>query len=301
MSSGLKFMRFCYGEYGDNLESESQLKSLLEDCHLRLRSRWGIQIPVEKIFNQLVEIGISYSTAYDLLIRDILGMREQELTHQWCDKLILDWNLAEKYLDLFPNGVVVHVIRNPLDVLKSYQRMTSEPNPIYLDAIFNCYSSFVFAEKAKKKQNDRLIVCEAEALADPDSEIYARLSNLLERKFDRNKFNSEKFHTLIDQWSINSTRHKSIRVSDLPGSHNDDSCFTFLESHLLENICGKYMDEYGFSRNYQSVNYSQNEVESRLGFDYLIKRYRLAIDGKDPGPSYYTNPVNFEWSIVNEG
>jgi hypothetical protein len=300
LSSGLKFMRFCYGEYGDKLETESQLKALLEDCHLRLRNRWGIQIPVEEIFNQATETGISYSTAYDLLIRDILDIREQGLAFQWCDKLVLGWDLAEKYLELFPGGVVVHVIRNPLDVLKSYERMTSESNPVYLDAIFNCYSSFVFAEKAAKKQNDRLIVCKSEELADPYSEVYERLSNLLERKFDRNKFSSGNFHTLIDQWSINSTRHKSISVNSLRSSQNNESLFTDLESHLLEYLCGKYMDEYAFSRDYQSVNISQNEVEKRLGFDYLIKRYRLAIDGKDPGPSYYTNPVNFEWSIVNE-
>jgi hypothetical protein len=300
LSSGLKFMRFCFGEYGENLKTESQLNTLLEGCRSRLAHRWNIEISVDKILSQVIDRNISYSVAYDLIIREILGINDKNTSHQWCDKLVLGWDVAEKYLELFPEGVVVHVIRNPLDVLKSYERMTSEPSPIYLDSILNCYSSFVFAEKATTKRNDRIVVCKAEELADPYSEVYERLSNLLGRKFDHNKFNSGNFHTLIDQWSINSTRHKSISVNSLLSSHNNDSCFTDLESYLLDHLCGKYMDKYSFSRNYQSVNFSQSEVENRLGFDYLIKRYRLANDGKDPGPSYYTNPVNLEWSIVNE-
>lgn len=300
LSSGLKFMRFCYGNYGPDVKSESQLKSLLVDSQERLASRWGIQINIGKVFKQVVETGISYSTVYDMLVRDILGIRDKGLRHQWCDKLVLNWDLAETFLDLFPNGVVVHLIRNPLDVLKSYQKMTSEPQPIYLDAVFNCYSSFIFAEKIAKKQNQRLIICKSQDLVDPYSKVYEKLSNVLDREFDRKKFLTGNFRTLIDQWDINSTRYNSISISRLRDSDNKGVNFTDLEIHLLEEICGKYMDEYSFSRSYKSTNLSSDEVENRLGFEYLINRYKLAANGEDPGPAYFTDPIDFERKIINE-
>ena len=300
LSSGLKFMRFCYGKYGHNIKSESQLKSLLVDCQKRLDSRWGIQIIADEIFNQVVETGLSYSTVYDMLVRDILGIRDQGLRHQWCDKLVLNWDLAEEFLDLFPSGVVVHLVRSPLDVLKSYQRMTSEPEPIYLDAIFNCYSSFIFAEKMEKKLNNRLIICKSQDLADPHSGVYGKLSDLLDREFDRKKFNAGNFRTLIDEWDINSTRYKSISISRLRDSDNSSVTFTDLEIYLLEQICGDYMDMYSFPRGYKLKNLSQDEVENRLGFEYLIDRYNVASNGEDPGPSYFTDPISFERKIINE-
>ena len=125
------------------------------DSQERLASRWGIQINIGKVFKQVVETGVSYSTVYDMLIRDILGIRDKGLRHQWCDKLVLNWDLAETFLDLFPNGVVVHLIRKSASTLKSYQKMTSEPQPIYLDAVFQLLFVIYFcrenSQKAKPK------------------------------------------------------------------------------------------------------------------------------------------------------
>lgn len=300
LSSGLKFMRFCFAKYGENLKTESQLSALLEDCRSRLAYRWNIEISVEKILSQAIDRGILYSVAYDLIIREILGINDENTSHQWCDKLVLGWDVAEKFLELFSNGVVLHVIRNPGDVLKSYESMTSEPNPIYLDAIFNCYSSFLFAKNIPQKWRERIIVCKAEELFEPCSDIYKKLSTILDSKFDRDKLESGNFNTMIDQWEKNTTRSESICIGDKLNSRESDSCFTELEAYLLEELCGSYMDEFAFSRDYKLKHLSQSKVEEMLGYEYLIRRYRLAVSGKDPGPSYYTNPVDLEWSIVNE-
>jgi hypothetical protein len=300
LSSGLKFMRFCYGKYGEEVEHESQLKSLLVDCQKRLARRWAIKIPVDNIFTEVMETGLSYSTIYDVLVRDILGIRQQGSSQQWCDKLVLNWDLAETFLELFPDGVVVHVVRSPLDVLKSYQRMTSEPNPIYLDAIFNCYSSFVFAESIAKKEKERIIICKSQDFADPNSNVYSKLSNLLDCEFNEEKFNLGNFNTLIDQWNINSTVYKSLSISRLRNTNNRDEYFTDIEKYLLEQVCGKFMDEYAFPRNYIIKNISSDEIEYNLDVEYLIRRYRLAVRGEDPGPSYFTDPVSLERNIVDD-
>ena len=110
------------------------------------------------------------------------------------------------------------------------------------------------------------------------------------------KFLAGNFRTLIDQWDINSTRYNSISISRLRDSDNRGVTFTDLEIHF-EEICGKYMDEHSFSRSYKSTNLSSDEVENELGFEYLINRYKLAANGKDPRPAYFTDPIDFERKI----
>ena len=300
LSSGLKFMRFCFGQYGENLKTKSQLSALLEDCRSRLAYRWNIEISVEKILSQVIERGISYSAAYDLIMRDILDLNDKKISQQWCDKLVLGWNDVEKFLELFSHGMVIHIIRNPLDVLQSYKSKTTEPHPIYLDAIFNCYSSFLFAKNIPQKWRDRIIICKEEEFFESNSDIYKKLSTILNSKFNHNKFESAKFSTLIDQWDTNSERVDSISIGKKLHSINSYSNFTELESYLLETLCGSYMDEFAFPREYKPKHLSQSKVEEILGYKYLINRYRLAICGKDPGPSYFTNPIDLEWKIVNE-
>ena len=68
----------------------------------------------------------------------------------------------------------------------------------------------------------------------------------------------------------------------------------------METLCGSYMDEFAFTRDYKPRHLSQSKVEEILNYKYLINRYRLSICGKDPGPSYFTNPIELEWKIVNE-
>ena len=89
-------------------------------------------------------------------------------------------------------------------------------------------------------------------------------------------------------------------ISRLRDSDNSGVTFTDLEIHLLEEICGKYMDEYSFSRSYKSIKLSSDEVENKLGFGYLINRYRLAANGEDPEKAYFTDPIDFERKIINE-
>lgn len=300
LSSGLKFMRFCYGQHGKKLKTKKQLDSLLKDCQLRLSYRWNIKISVEKIFTEVIERGISYSSAYDLIMRDILSLNDKNTSQQWCDKLVLGWNDAERFLELFSNGVIIHVIRNPLDVMQSFKSITTEPYPIYLDAIFNCYSSFLFAKKIQNRKNSRIIVCKSEDFFNSKSKIYEKISSILNCKFDYKKFETSNFSTLIDQWKTNSERVDLISLKNKHHSNNSYSNFTELESYLIENLCGSFMDEFDYFRDNIQKNLSHSKVEEMLDHKYLISRYRIAVCGKDPGPSYFTNPIDLEWKIVNE-
>ena len=51
---------------------------------------------------------------------------------------MLCWTKIPDFLSMFPDGKVIHVIRDTRDVLSSFKRVTYEPGLKYLDAVF-CY------------------------------------------------------------------------------------------------------------------------------------------------------------------
>lgn len=302
LSSGLKFMRFCFQQYGKTLDDDAALRRLLEDAAKRLLYRWHIKLPVDKLFRELRRSDLSYSRTYDVIVREILGLTNLASNNQWVDKLALGWDLAEDFLDLFPEGVVLHVIRNPVDVLKSFQAMTTEPRPIYLDAIFNCYSSFTFAEKIRMDSSKRVVVCRVQDLAVPTSEVYREMADLLGRDLSRSQLESGDFSTLIDDWKVNTVRKDHLSVGALRYQRTAGAELSALEAFLLEKLCGHFMDKYSFEREYEyeETNLSDEELKSSLAFDYLLERFRLCSAGQDPGPSYYSDPVVAEWRVVND-
>ncbi|GAH06481.1 unnamed protein product, partial [marine sediment metagenome] len=45
------------------------------------------------------------------------------------------------FLTLYPEGKIIHLIRDPRDVLASYREFTIEPKYRYFDAVFTCLHS----------------------------------------------------------------------------------------------------------------------------------------------------------------
>jgi len=183
-SSSLKFLRFCLGRYG-NLNSRKMRKILIEESARRLKVRLNIDTDVDKIL-QLSDLdeNPSYASMYDLLMRQIFIKNNKQT--DWLEKIALCWSKIPDFLSMFPNGKVVHVIRDPRDVMASYKKHTFEIGYTYLDAAFNSNSSMTMANNLI---DERVFVVKSEDLYDLNSKKVEELFSFLDLPFDKKIIN----------------------------------------------------------------------------------------------------------------
>lgn len=291
LSSALKYLRFC-----DSMEELqlSNLRQFVEDTCLRLSKRWKIELDSNLIIQNIHNIGVCHSTAYHIFMCHILN----DMETQWCDKLVLGWDKTNRFLTFYPHGIVLHIVRNPVDVMLSYKNMTNEPNPIYLDSIFNCFSSFLFLDNCKEISN-RICPLRVEDLRDPSPDVIDKLASYIPSSFNYDKFNKKQFSTLVDDWKTNTTidRYAIPLKSQNTWLSQIEKCTDF-ELFLIKTICGDFLTKYGYPLTTSTKQYSTKYIHDKLSFPYLIDRYESCAAGLDPGPSYYSDPISYELSLI---
>ena len=144
----VSFMRFCYGRY-DPIEERSNYNKLIFDVGDRIRIRWNKKLSIYEILDYCDGCGeVNYAVLYDLIMCDLFLDRS---VHQWAEKAQLVWTKIPAFLDMFPEGKAVLVIRDPRSVLASFRNFTHAPASAYLGAAFNCLDSMSKGIKYKEK------------------------------------------------------------------------------------------------------------------------------------------------------
>ena len=132
------FMRFCYGRY-DPIDKEYNYSKLVFDAAQRIRYRTSYRLNVDRILEYCEEVQpVTYSLLYDLIASDLFL---KDTVHSWGDKTQLVWTKIPEFLEMFPRGKVVHVVRDPRNVMASFKKSTYAREPAYMGAVFNCFDS----------------------------------------------------------------------------------------------------------------------------------------------------------------
>lgn len=214
------FMRFCYNRY-DPVEQESNYSVLLSDAAQRIRSRWGKQLNVERIMeNCLNQERVSYGLLYDLMMSDLFLKNGKT---GWAEKTQLVWTKIPDFLEMFPNGKVIHIIRDPRSVLASFKKFTFAPPPAYLGAIFNCLDSMKKSVRFKEvfPKTRYCTVQYEDIMISPDRTLIG-LFQFLGLSYDHDLFSIEGWEDARgNRWHHNSAFHgkdESSRDFDKTGA-----------------------------------------------------------------------------------
>lgn len=203
-SSTIKFIRFCLHRYGE-MDDPANRRRLVEDTARRVYTRWEINLDSEAVLTAASRHSRpSYALLYDLLMREVLCKSEPDSV-RWLEKLAVQWSGISDFLDMFPNGRVVHVIRDPRDVTASYKSMTFEPGNTYLDAAFNCRGSMEAMHDLEPRYRERVLVVRAEDLAQrPDKMVWA-LQQFLGLAPDSSMLDPDNLHAVGEDWATNTS------------------------------------------------------------------------------------------------
>ena len=296
-SSSLKYLRFCLGRYGD-LSSKENRKLLIEDCIKRLSVRWNIIGNANEIIRHAdIEENPTYASMYDLLMRKLFVLEPHQT--DWLEKIALSWTKIPDFLSMFPNGKVIHVIRDPRDVLASYKKHTFESGFAYLDAAMNCNSSMSMASGFKKELDKRVYVVKAEDLFNTKSEEVIKVFQFLNIPFDEEKILNKDFPTFGENWQTNSSFHNNIKHIADKSLSSWSSVLSRAEILFVEMVTQPYLSFFGYESS--GIVFDKkilNEFNNFFRDEFIRKRYRKLMINGFGVEGYKTDPIQRELDIV---
>jgi len=195
-SGFVNFFRFYDEKYGKM--SVKNLSKILGHLSLRLKIRRGFDLDVNEIFNDLKNIpDLKYSDCYRGIMENLKIKANKSI---WGEYVTMGWRMIPKYLEYFPEGKAIHIIRDPRAVLTSFGRMSIMPEGYYLNSIFNWIDSFNYSKIYEQSlSSDRYRVVNFENIHnDPLNEI-KEICEFLEIKFEENMINSAQWKNLFDE------------------------------------------------------------------------------------------------------
>ena len=243
----IHFMRFSYGRY-DPIWKSVNIMRLVRDTHKRISSRYGMELDEERVISRLRSSKrIGYRHVYDALMAD-LCTRYKPGAIGWAEKTNVCWEQIPNFLSMFPDGKVIHTVRDPRDVMCSYREMTYEPGYSYLDSAFCSLSSFSKASEYRRVFSPRnyYVLRYEQLLREPRREI-KRVCDFLEIPFGAAMLDVKSFKdNRGEQWSGGSSFDRKMgSISTKPIARWKKKAAP-LEVFLVELINRDVMKHYGY-------------------------------------------------------
>ena len=295
-SSTVKFLRFCFQKYGDMLDAASR-RALVEDTRRRIETRWNLSLDADGILRELDKFpNVGYARVYDTIMRQMLTRDEADV--RWVEKLAMQWSDVPIFLEMFPDGRVLHIVRDPRDVTASYKAMTFEPGNTFLDAAFNCRSSMEHARLYERDYPDRFMLVRAEDLAaNPDTWV-RQLCDCLGLDFDDRMLDPRSFHADGEEWSTNSSFNEDFaRIRPLKPRWPEH--LSRSELLFVELITQPFLTEFGYEHSgCLPVSDEWNQLYGYTDDPFLGQRFERWLREGKGSQGYRTDPYTYEMKLV---
>ena len=303
-SSAVKYLRFCIDRYGD-LTVAANRQQLVSDCQRRLATRWQLDLDAETILRAIDRHLVGHPTqvctdalVYHQLMCHLHGIDPEAMEVCWVDKTALQWSSIPVFLAMFPEGRVVHVIRDPRDVTASYKQMTFEPGNTFLDAAFNCRSSMELDGQLTSEQRQRVCMLRIEDLSAAPAEGLEQLYGFLGLPYSDVLLNADSFNAAGEDWRTNTSFDGSFKGWPKPGARWP-TALSDLEVMFVELITQPYLSRYGYpSSGLVPSAQEWQGLHALLDSDFLQQRFQRWFSEGAGSEGYRTNPVEHELRIV---
>lgn len=288
------FMRFSYGRF-DPVYKFKNAEKLITEVQNRIIRRLGMKLAGDKVVKKLRIIkGIDYNHVYELIMADLAAQYKKNATG-WGERTNVCWGQIPNFLKMFPSGKVIHVIRDPRDVMCSYREITYEPGWSYLDAAFCSLDSLRRAgEYMRKLDSKNYHLLRYENLLENPARETKKICNFLEIDFESDMLNVKKFITNDGSWwnGESSFGKKMTAISKKPIGRWKKHAKRF-EIFLTELITKKYMLKFGYELSGAGISSSdRDKAYFILNKDGLLReRYRHWLKTGEGAEAYPSDPT----------
>lgn len=291
------FLRFSFNRYNP-ISDKKNVRALISDTKERLKKRYQLEFSVEEVLDDLSGTP-NYASLYDSIMKNLLLKKSGKET--WGEKTNLAWSNIPDFLEMYPQGRVIHIIRDPRAVLLSWKKFTNAPGNDYLDSVLNSYDSMAkaveFDETYKSKRYVNIIY--EELVTDPCGTIQRACHKLEIDYLDK----------MIDQPAFTDMHGKSWKSNSVHGQNMSGIYTDTLdkwkhglnewEIAFCEIITCDLLNKFGYEK--ERVNYKRSVIneaiseltKSNLAAEGLI-RFLLTGDSFERYPSDPTDEKNWK-------
>ena len=288
----IHYLRFIHGKHSVNKNS---VKHILDDINTRIIKRWNLKLDLDEILNKIItKNSFNHATLYCEIMRSFLKLSKEV---RWGDKTNVCWESIPDFLKMFPRGKVIHIYRDPRDVLASYKKFTNNPSNMYLDAVFASSAMFNYLNLQENPSN--VFILKYEDLVSAP-EIYVKnICNFLNLQFTNEMLMCRNFRqkdgNYFDSNSVFSGRRNTIDSNSV-GIWKKE--LSNLEIYLTELINSDKMPVFGYKPQNVRLNNSElKQFDDLITSEYLSPRYQYWLNYKTglqayPNDNLYNQHIN---------
>jgi len=299
--STVKYLRFCQPHH-HNLDDDTSFDALLAEIHARIHKRWDLTLDSPEVRRLIGKEKRTHARVYDAVMHALL-LSDGSVATRWAEKLAVQWRDIPLFLQMFPEGQVIHVFRDPRDVTASYKKMTYEPWPTYLDAALNCKAAMIeVPELVSKYGAGRILMLRAEDLAHDLAGTMQRMCEFLGEPLDPASSQLDQFANIRgEDWRTNTSFPEDTanyaRAHSRWKEHLDSE-----DLFLIELLCQPEMAAQGYSGSAQDLSRLEATKLSRILSDpWFGERLNSYLVHGRPQAGYRTDPYETEMRIVFGG
>ncbi len=241
------FMRFSYDRYNP-VQLRKNAEDLVKEIYARILKRWDVALDVESVISVLdTSTEITYRKIYDAIMES-LALQHKGDAVGWGEKTNVCWGQIPGFLKMFPEGKVIHILRDPRDVMCSYRVESYEPGYAYLDSAFASLHSFVSAKHFSSTLGKENYYClKYEDLVNDPSKTVRSICNFLGIEFENVLLNALEFTSKKgERWEGDSSFDKDLKtISKKPLNRWKTNAQNF-EVFFVEMINRPVMREFNY-------------------------------------------------------
>lgn len=294
----MKFLRFCLGRY-DPIEKPENYTRLVNETLLRVSTRWKVTFDARAVIEIVEREGASYAALYNAIMSQIVAENGTPGT-DWIEKIAIMWSKAPAFLEMFPDGRVIHIVRDLRDVTASYKKLTYEPGFTYLDVAFNLIHAIETIRETQRIYGpDRVMFVRREDLAGTPEIETRRVCKFLGIEFSEQMLDPAQHGAVIgEDWETNTSFGGTVRGFEaVSGRWHDE--LTRAETLFLELIAQPYMGQMGYEGSgFQTGPDVWAEIENFLADPYIGDAFRNWLRTGKGREGYRTDPYETEMRIV---
>ena len=288
------FFRFVYAQHSP-LDGEA-IAALAQAFCRRIEQRVGLRPEVSP--ERCENCPPSYASVYDLLADSLIALDPEAEPHTFGEKTAQDWNHIPDFLELFPGGRTIHLYRDPRAVLASWKKVTIQPHPLYLDAIFNCLDSLRKIQRFRRElPRDRYLPVRYEALVQNPSEQMERILSFLELPFEEALLTADLPSKLKrDLDGTFSTHGRGLRPFSPVSLDRWKQELAPWELAAIEHIAGPEMEAFGYRLSGEAAGERElrRYSEAMGSHPYLAGQWQRFEAGEDCRAGYPNDPRKAE-------
>jgi len=146
--------------------NEANVEGMLRELALRLGSRFEVEFDVALCMDKLGQGPVGHDAIYRTVFGQLLDGEDTPIIGEMENT---SWTRIPAFLEMFPNGKALLIIRDLRDVLVSFKKLTFAPGSDYLIALFDAIHAMDHFVRYQKEYPDRFCGIRFEELkADPE-------------------------------------------------------------------------------------------------------------------------------------